>query len=193
MNQLARNISKFLFAALVCVSINIKAGLCDQLSPNSLTDEQASFKKPSMVQIKSKLTAEQFAVTQEGATERAFNNPYWDNHEDGIYVDVVTGEPLFSSKDKYDSGTGWPSFSKPLNDEAVSLNEDKSFWFQSRTEVRSHIGDSHLGHVFDDGPPSTGKRYCINSAALRFIPAEKLASEGYSKYSELFSPKERQD
>ena len=136
------------------------------------------FKKPDATQLKKQLTAEQFAVTQEAATEPAFHNEYWNNHKPGIYVDVVSGEPLFSSLDKFDSGCGWPSFSKPLDDSKITERADHSY-FMERTEVRSKLADSHLGHVFDDGPGPTHLRYCINSASLRFIPVQKMAAEGY--------------
>ncbi|HTZ16881.1 MAG TPA: peptide-methionine (R)-S-oxide reductase MsrB [Dissulfurispiraceae bacterium] len=144
-----------------------------------------TFVKPSKEELKKKLTPLQYEVTQEEGTEPPFKNDYWDNKKEGIYVDIVSGEPLFSSLDKYDSGTGWPSFTKPLEPENITEKVDRRL-FASRTEVRSKYGGSHLGHVFPDGPKPTGLRYCMNSAALRFIPKENLEKEGYGQYDKLF-------
>jgi len=143
--------------------------------------DAASFVKPSDSELRQRLTPEQYRVTQKDGTEKPFDNAYWDEKRPGLYVDVVSGEPLFSSRDKYKSGTGWPSFTRPLSEDAVVEKEDRSL-FMTRTEIRSAIADSHLGHVFSDGPAPTGLRYCMNSAALRFIPLDAMEEEGYGRY-----------
>ena len=183
----------FIFMALSGVAIFLnRAGAQKQndpaKQPTAMTSPSSSNQtntKPSAEELKKKLTPEQYHVTQMCGTEPPFQNEYWNNHRAGIYVDVVSGEPLFSSLDKFDSGSGWPSFTKPIEKSRVAEKSDRMLGME-RTEVRSNKSDSHLGHVFPDGPAPTGQRYCINSASLRFIPVEKLKEEGYGEYLPLF-------
>jgi peptide methionine sulfoxide reductase msrA/msrB len=179
-------------------SMAVLASACS--SPRDMTAQTAQtaqtvsapakngWKKPTDAELKKKLTPLQYSVTQREDTETPYRNEYWDNHEAGIYVDVVSGEPLFSSLDKYDSGTGWPSFTRPLEPANLSVKTDYKLLYP-RTEVRSKLANSHLGHLFDDGPRPTGLRYCMNSAAMRFIPVSQLEAQGYSKYLPLFTRK----
>jgi methionine-R-sulfoxide reductase len=173
---------KFIFAAAL-VFVNT-ASAAETIAAQS-SRKEGTYMKPSDEEIKKKLTPLQYKVTQNDGTERAFDNEYWDNKEEGIYVDIVSGEPLFISHDKFSSGTGWPSFTRPLVPENIVEQEDSRL-FRKRTEVRSKHGNSHLGHVFDDGPEPSGLRYCINSASLRFIPVKDLEREGYGEYRRLF-------
>jgi methionine-R-sulfoxide reductase len=175
-------------AALLCV---LSAAACSQdanVKAAPVSTAHSTFVKPPDSELKKKLTPLQYAVTQHADTETPFNNEYWDNHEPGIYVDVVSGEPLFSSLDKYDSGTGWPSFTRPLVPANITTKSDHLLGY-TRTEVSSAGANSHLGHVFDDGPKPAGLRYCMNSAAMRFIPVSRLQAEGYGQYLPLFKGK----
>ena len=170
-----------LVAGLVAVVHNAGRAQPTNISTYQSTN-MSDFKKPSAAELRQKLTGEQFAVTQQSATEPAFHNEFWDNHKPGIYVDIVSGKPLFSSLDKFDSGCGWPSFTAPMNGTDVVEHTDNSYGME-RTEVRSTVADSHLGHVFDDGPEDKGGlRYCINSASLKFIPVEDMEKAGYGQY-----------
>jgi methionine-R-sulfoxide reductase len=187
MRIIARSISRISAAVLVVVAFGASPAAA-QSSAVQKTVSRPTYTKPSKEELKKRLTRLQYAVTQEDYTETPYRNEYWDNHEAGIYVDVVSGEPLFSSLDKYDSGTGWPSFTRPLEPSNIVTKVDKSL-FDVRTEVRSRNANSHLGHLFDDGPPPRGLRYCMNSAAMRFIPVSRLAAEGYGKYLPLFTKK----
>jgi len=169
-------------AVLVPLSTHI---LPVQAEPLDDSQQAHDFVKPSDAELRSRLTPLQYEVTQHEGTERPFQNEYWDNKQEGIYVDIVSGEPLFSSTDKFKSGSGWPSFTRPIREGVLTEHTDTRF-FMKRTELKSRVAGSHLGHVFEDGPEPTGLRYCINSASLRFIPKQKLVEEGYADYLGLF-------
>jgi peptide methionine sulfoxide reductase msrA/msrB len=187
MTRFTRLAFAFAIALAACASSTEATALADTKTTAVHPQRKA---KPADDVIRRELTQEQYDVTQRNGTERPYHNEYWDQHAAGIYVDIVTGEPLFSSRDKFDSGTGWPSFVRPIAAGSVVERGDHAHGME-RTEVRSKIGDSHLGHVFDDGPKPTGLRYCINSASLRFVPASELAAQGYASFAADFVAKSK--
>lgn len=182
MSAIHRFASPGAFVGAAALALTLAGSACAQ---SAASDPAVGDQKPSDAELKERLTALQYRVTQEDATERPFHNEHWDEKRDGIYVDVVSGEVLFSSNDKFESGTGWPSFTRPLEPDNIVLREDRKLLY-TRTEVRSKHADSHLGHVFDDGPPPTGERWCMNSAAMRFVPVERLEAEGYGEFLHEF-------
>lgn len=180
---------RYVAAAAALVAGIVQAPSCSAQAPSTVVPAKVGgFQRPSDSELKKKLTPLQYSVTRQADTETPYRNQYWDNHERGIYVDIISGEALFSSTEKYESGTGWPSFWKPLEPGNLKVKTDYKLGYP-RTEVRSAHADSHLGHLFDDGPKPTGLRYCMNSAAMRFVPVSELQAQGYSKYLPLFAKK----